>query len=110
MVQDSIYTFCVGGNVFRLVPECIGINSIVAMAVIVAVYAMVYSLRVRATLLLFVCGMALAIAQNVLRIGVIVAVSLISYDFAVGPVHVFCGYITFALAVFIVFLIGDKLR
>jgi exosortase/archaeosortase family protein len=110
MVQDSIYTFCIGGNEFRLIRECLGMNSIAAMAVLVVVYAVVYRLSVAAAMRLLFFAIALAILQNVLRIGVILAVSLISFDFAMRTVHDFCGYITFALAVFIVFLIGDKLR
>ena len=110
MSQYAIITFTVGDITFRLLPECLGINSMVSMVVLAVVHAILYQLRIKAAAVLLLSALALAIVQNAVRIAGIIAVSLVSYRLATGPVHDFLGYITFAVAALALFRIGDARR
>ena len=108
--MEPIFTIRFCGNVFNVTRECIGINSMVAMLALSVVVAVARRMTLRQSALIVLCGAFLAIAQNILRIAVILAVSAFSYEAATGIVHDMCGYFTFVVASLVLDKASERIR
>ena len=93
--MEPIFTIRFCGHALNVTKECIGINSMVSMLCLAIALAVLNRLRPHKFCLVLLCGAALAIAQNVLRIAIIVVASAMSYEIGTGLVHDMCGYFTF---------------
>ena len=93
--MEPIFTIRFCGHALNVTKECIGINSMVSMLCLALALAILNKLQFRKFCFVMLCGAGLAIAQNILRIAIIVVVSAFSYDIGTGIVHDMCGYFTF---------------
>jgi exosortase len=98
------------GTVYEVAAECSGIRSIVALFGITTVYAMLKLRKWWKRALIILLTVPLAVVCNVLRL-VTMIVAAQAFGNAAGTfVHEWFGYVTYAIALVCLMLVGGRLR
>jgi len=97
-------------SAWRIIPECSGVNSIKALAASSVLYA-VFNIKKKLRIVFFVaCSVPVALAANVLRLVMVVLVGHYFATPAPEVIHFLSGFITFPIAIAVMFVIGRKLE
>lgn len=96
-----------------IAPQCTGVRSLISLSLMALVYAALYfrgeGFGIR-TFKLWLSSLCLAFICNLSRILLVVSTSYY-FNTQVGrTVHSYSGYVVYAIALFIMFVIGDKLK
>ena len=97
-----------GGFCHEIISECSGVNSITALALTTVLHGILYVKNTRRIFFLTACSVPVAFGVNVLRT---VCVALVAWRFGEPASHIFhqaSGFLTFPLAIAIMFLLAKK--
>ena len=110
VVREDVFIVPLGSETgYRIIPECSGVNSITALAVC-ALFHGVLNIKKPLRIVFFVaCSVPVALGANILRLVVVV---LVAHHFgapASEVCHFLSGFVTFPIAIAIMFVIASKL-
>lgn len=102
--------FCVKNAALYLSPECSGINSVRALLILALILGFTTRMSAIRRFALLACASILAVAQNVLRVSILVyCASRISHS-SWELLHLLLGYATGLIAIMLLFVISDKFK
>ena len=95
---------------YRVIPECSGVNSIKALAASSVLYA-IFNIKKPLRFAFFVaCSIPVALSTNILRLVLVVIVAQRFTTPTPDVFHFLSGFITFPIAIAVMFQIGRKLE
>ena len=111
VVHEGIFIAPLGAeSVYAVIPECSGIHSIKALAATSILYG-IFNIKKPLRVAFFVaCSVLVALAINILRLVLVVMVAQRFTTPAPDVFHFLSGFITFPVALVVMFKIGRKLE
>jgi len=110
VIRDGEFVAALNGEFhYQIIPECSGVNSIIALSVCALLHGVLNIKKPLRILLFILLSVPVALAVNILRLVIVCSFSHYFGETATTVCHFLSGFITFPIAIVIMFLIANKL-